>query len=110
MSDGIHSQAGIDRVARQLSELSDRAARLLDQLKEQQGDSAAELRERASRTLSDTRRRLAKARPEAQEAASEAVRVTLTFVRRHPGKALAVGALLLAAVGIAFYTSDTGDR
>ncbi len=95
-----------DALASELDDLIESASELLENLKDQRGEAVDNLRTRASRSIDNARRRLAAVKPQAQEAAAEAVRVAAGFVRRNPWRAVAIGALLFAAVGMFLHAGD----
>jgi ElaB/YqjD/DUF883 family membrane-anchored ribosome-binding protein len=83
-----------------LEDLIESVEALLDDLKDQRGAAAEKLRTRAWATVKSARRRLADIRPEVGDLAARTLRGTAKFVRRNPWRAVAIGALIVVAVGV----------
>jgi ElaB/YqjD/DUF883 family membrane-anchored ribosome-binding protein len=83
-----------------LEDLIESAEALLEELQDQQGAAAETLRARAWATIKSARQRLSDLRPEVGDLAAKSLRGTLKFVRRDPWRAVALGALLIVALGV----------
>ncbi len=83
-----------------LQDLIDSAEELLESLRDQQGEVVEGLRARASATMRSARRRLEALRPDVGELATRSLQSTVSFVRKDPWRALALGAVILLAIGV----------
>jgi ElaB/YqjD/DUF883 family membrane-anchored ribosome-binding protein len=92
-----------------LEDLIESAEALLEELQDQQGAAAETLRARAWATIKSARSRLADMRPQVGDLATKTLRGTLKFVRRDPWRAVALGALLVLALGVLANAGDDED-
>jgi ElaB/YqjD/DUF883 family membrane-anchored ribosome-binding protein len=81
-----------------LHDLIETAEELLESLQDQQGAAVQALREKVSATLEVAQRRLQLLEPEIRAAASDAMDSAVSFVRRDPWRAVAIGALAGLAI------------
>lgn len=102
------AQAASDEIRGGLEELIESAESLLLELEDQKTAVADSLRKRAAATIKSARRRLAQLQPDVQELAAKTYRGTVTFVRKDPWRAIALGALVVLAIGI-FASVGNGD-
>ncbi len=93
-----------------LEDLIESAEALLEELQDQQGAAAETLRARAWATIKSARRRLTDLRPQVGDLAAKTFRGTLTFVRRDPWRAVALGALLILALGVLAHGGGDEDE
>jgi len=100
------ARAVSDDIGQGLEDLIESAEALLGELKGQQGVVVENLRDRALSTINTARRRLADLQPEVQELATKTLKNTVTFVRSDPWRAVALGALLVVALGVLAYSGD----
>jgi ElaB/YqjD/DUF883 family membrane-anchored ribosome-binding protein len=108
--DTKHAKAASAAMEEGLQDLIDSASELLEGLKDQQGAAVENLRARASDTIRSARRRLAAFRPDVQELATRTLQTTAKFVRRDPWRAVAIGALVVAALAIFTRQGDDDER
>lgn len=94
------AQAASDEIRSGLEELIESAESLLVELEGQKTAVADSLRKRAAATIKSARRRLAQVQPDVQELAAKTYRGTVTFVRQDPWRAIALGALVVLAIGL----------
>ena len=92
-----------------LEDLIESAEALLEELQDQQGAAAETLRAKAWSTIKSARGRLADMRPQVGDLAAKTLRGTWTFVRRDPWRAVALGALLIVALGVLAQAGDDED-
>lgn len=103
------AQAASDEIRGGLEELIESAEAMLLELQDQKTEVADSLRKRASATIKSARRRLADLQPEVQELAAKTYRGTVKFVRRDPWRAVALGALLVVAIGVLALSVSADD-
>jgi ElaB/YqjD/DUF883 family membrane-anchored ribosome-binding protein len=83
-----------------LQDLIDTAEELLEDLRSQQGAAVDALREKVSATVEAARSRLEALAPDVQEAASATLDSAVSFVRKDPWRAVALGAITLLAFSL----------
>ena len=100
------AQAASDEIREGLEELIGSAESLLLELEDQKTAVADSLRKRAAATIRSARQRLAQIQPDVQELAGKTYRGTISFVRRDPWRAIALGALIALAIGVLARAGD----
>jgi len=92
-----------------LQELIDSAEALLEELRDAKDPAVETLRAKLRRTVKSASSRLQALRPDVGELTSQTLQHTMSFVRRDPWRALALGALAVVALGILAHVSGDED-
>jgi len=98
-----------DNLGDGLQELIDSAEALLEELRDAKDPAVETLRAKLRRTVKSASSRLQSFRPDMSELTSQTVQSTMSFVRRDPWRAIALGALAVVALGILAHASGDED-
>jgi ElaB/YqjD/DUF883 family membrane-anchored ribosome-binding protein len=98
-----------DDLGEGLQELINSAEALLEELRDAKDPAVETLRSRLKRTVKGASSRLQDFRPDMRELTSQTVENTMSFVRRDPWRAIAIGALAVVALGVLAHLSGDDD-
>ena len=92
-----------------LQELIDSAEALLEELRDARDPAVETLRAKLRRTVKGASSRLQALRPDVSQLTSQTLEQTMSFVRRDPWRAIAIGALAVVALGILAHATADDD-
>jgi ElaB/YqjD/DUF883 family membrane-anchored ribosome-binding protein len=92
-----------------LQELINSAEALLEELRDAKDPAIETLRAKLRRTVKGATGRLQALKPDVSELTSQTLQHTMSFVKRDPWRALALGALAVVALGIIAHASGDED-